>query len=161
MIAPGILALVLAAIVLVFGIIILESLGDNTPTYSATVVNESFSKVNETPVRAATAGSCNFGSFSVNQAINVTGFPIPASNYTVQANGTIAFTNGIAAGAFNNSAWNVTYTYNRGTNVCNDANTTLVGLGSFADFWEIIVLALVVSVVIGLLLIVFSSRRVK
>lgn len=40
-------------------------------------------------------------------------------------------------------------------------NLTVVGLGTFADFWEIIVLAVVVAVVIGLLLIVFSSRRVK
>ena len=41
------------------------------------------------------------------------------------------------------------------------ANLTLVGLGTFADFWEIIVLAIIISVVIGLLLTVFggSARR--
>ena len=41
------------------------------------------------------------------------------------------------------------------------ANTTIVGLGTFADFWEIIVLAIVITVVIGLLLVVFGgqSRR--
>jgi len=38
------------------------------------------------------------------------------------------------------------------------ANTTLVGLGTFADFWEIIVLAVVIGVVIGLLLVVFGGR---
>lgn len=38
------------------------------------------------------------------------------------------------------------------------ANATLIGLASFADFWEIIVLAIVISVVIGLLLIVFGRR---
>ena len=38
------------------------------------------------------------------------------------------------------------------------ANKTLVGLGTMADFWEIIVLAIVISIVIGLLLMVFSGR---
>ncbi len=36
------------------------------------------------------------------------------------------------------------------------ANDTLAGLASFSDFWEIIVLAVVISVVIGLLLTVFG-----
>ena len=35
-------------------------------------------------------------------------------------------------------------------------NLTLTGLGTFADFWEIIVLAVVISIVIGLLLVVFG-----
>ena len=39
------------------------------------------------------------------------------------------------------------------------ANKTLVGLGTFADFWEIIVLAIVITVVIGLLLVVFGGSR--
>ena len=39
------------------------------------------------------------------------------------------------------------------------ANKTLVGLGTFADFWEIIVLAIVIAVVIGLLLTVFGGGR--
>lgn len=38
------------------------------------------------------------------------------------------------------------------------ANKTVVGLGTFADFWSIIVLSVVIAVVIGLLLVVFSAR---
>ena len=37
------------------------------------------------------------------------------------------------------------------------ANDTIIGLATFADFWEIIVLAVVISVVIGLLLVVFGG----
>ena len=37
-------------------------------------------------------------------------------------------------------------------------NITLSGLGTFADFWEIIVLAIVISVIIGLLLTVFGQE---
>ncbi len=38
------------------------------------------------------------------------------------------------------------------------ANKTVAGLGTFADFWSIIVLAVVIAVVVGLLLVVFSAR---
>lgn len=41
------------------------------------------------------------------------------------------------------------------------ANLTMAGMASFADFWEIIVLAIVISVVIGLLLVVFGGRRAR
>ena len=37
------------------------------------------------------------------------------------------------------------------------ANKTVIGLGTFADFWEIIVLAIVITVVIGLLLVIFGG----
>ena len=39
------------------------------------------------------------------------------------------------------------------------ANATIVGMGTFADFWEIIVLAIVITIVIGLLLVVFGGGR--
>ena len=49
------------------------------------------------------------------------------------------------------------------TSACSEAysasNLTVVGLGTFADFWEIIVLAIVITVVIGLLLVIFGGRR--
>jgi len=38
------------------------------------------------------------------------------------------------------------------------ANKTIAGLATFADFWEIIVLAIVITVVIGLLLVIFGGR---
>jgi len=42
-----------------------------------------------------------------------------------------------------------------------EANKTLVGLATFGDFWEIIVLAIVITIVIGLLLTVFGGRRAR
>lgn len=50
-------------------------------------------------------------------------------------------------------------TQTAGTEAYIAANDTLVGLGTFADFWEIIVLAIVITVVIGLLLVVFGGSR--
>lgn len=49
-------------------------------------------------------------------------------------------------------------TQTAGTEAFGAANKTVVGLGKFADFWEIIVLAIVITVVIGLLLVVFGGR---
>ena len=50
-------------------------------------------------------------------------------------------------------------TQTAGSEAFDAANETLVGLGTFADFWEIIVLAIVITVVIGLLLVVFGGGR--
>jgi len=50
-------------------------------------------------------------------------------------------------------------TQTSGTEAYDAANKTIVGLGTFADFWEIIVLAIVITVVIGLLLVVFGGSR--
>ncbi|KKL04707.1 hypothetical protein LCGC14_2613380 [marine sediment metagenome] len=48
-------------------------------------------------------------------------------------------------------------TQTSGTEAFEAANKTVVGLGTFADFWEIIVLAVVIAVVIGLLLVIFGG----
>ncbi len=52
-------------------------------------------------------------------------------------------------------------TQDPGTDAFIAANDTVVGLATFADFWEIIVLAVVITVVIGLLLVVFSGSRMR
>lgn len=51
----------------------------------------------------------------------------------------------------------LTDTQASGTEAYRAGNLTVYGLGTFADFWEIIVLAVVIAVVIGLLLIVFGG----
>jgi uncharacterized membrane protein YphA (DoxX/SURF4 family) len=48
-------------------------------------------------------------------------------------------------------------TQTAGTDAYISANDTITGLATFSDFWEIIVLAVVISVVIGLLLVVFGG----
>ncbi len=54
-------------------------------------------------------------------------------------------------------------TQTSGTEAYTAANLTVVGLGTFADFWVIIVLAIVITVVIGLLLVIFGTggRRAR
>lgn len=48
-----------------------------------------------------------------------------------------------------------------GTEAYDAGNETIAGMGQFADYWDLIVLAIVIAVVISLLLVVFSLRRVK
>lgn len=39
------------------------------------------------------------------------------------------------------------------------ANDTIVGIGTFADYFDLIVLAVIVAIIIGLLLVVFTLRQ--
>jgi len=48
-----------------------------------------------------------------------------------------------------------------GTEAYSAANETIVGMGKFADYWDLIVLAIVITVIISLLLVVFSMRRTQ
>ena len=52
-------------------------------------------------------------------------------------------------------------TQTAGSDAYQAANETLTGLASFSDFWTIIVLAVVITIVIGLLLVVFGGAVKK
>ena len=52
---------------------------------------------------------------------------------------------------------NLRDTQTAGSDAFEAANDTIIGLSTFADFWEIIVLAIVITIVIGLLLVVFGG----
>ena len=56
------------------------------------------------------------------------------------------------------SLWNQT---TAGTEAYIAGNETIYGMSKFGDYWDLIVLAIVISVVISLLLVVFSLRQVK
>ncbi len=165
LLAPAILALVFGAIVLVFGLVITQSLQETIPKRSRGVFNETFSDVNNlTGTPSARANTCNFANFAVSSAKNASGGSLIAvGNYTtVAATGEIFVTAAGAScagslGCYNGTDWEVNYTYIDSGEACIASNKTVVGLGSFADFWEIIVLAVVIAIVIGLLLIVFGG----
>ena len=157
LLVPGILTLILAAALLTFGLIITEKLVPLTATSSVTTVNETLTSVEGVGETVAGATKCGFKEFIVIAVTNrSTGYFINSGNYTYTSAGLIKSTTSNAL--VNNTNWNVTYSYDYGTSVCEDTNKTVVGLGTFADFWEIIVLAIVITIVISLLLIVFARR---
>ena len=155
--APAILALVFAGVVLVFGIVMSQGITDSQDgTQTGNVTS------NETLVLGTTTGitteivssnQCGYKSWSPTLVLNWTGNETLAAttDYTVNANGSLS-----------NVTWateyRVVYTYTWGGEACKAGNLTVVGLGSFADFWEIIILAIVITVVIGLLLVIFGGK---
>ena len=48
-----------------------------------------------------------------------------------------------------------------GTEAYSAANETIVGMGKFGDYWDLMALAIVITVIISLLLVVFSLRRTR
>ena len=59
-------------------------------------------------------------------------------------------------------AWSnlsLSYLYVSNDQAAIDINETIVGIATFSDFWEVIILALVISIVIGLLVGVFVSSK--
>lgn len=164
--APSIIALVLAAFLLIMGLIITQSLRDTDvlkQENSASIINETLTSVDETGDTVSNATVQGFNSFTVTQAVNASnGVVIGSGNYTVNSDtGTVTISSAGASDLYNGTDWKVSYTYLYGGEAFTDANKTLVGLGTFADFWEIMVLAIVITIVITLLLIVFgrNSRR--
>ena len=158
---PNIVGLVVAVIVLVMGLIIVAELRDAdivSASQSQNFTNQTLITVTETgeslSCGAFPAGSCNNVSFVINAS---SGTVIPGTNYT-QNNCVLNFTTGNTQG-FNNSNWNVTYGCTFGDTVFTSTNTSLVGLGTFADFIPIIVIAVAASVIIGLILLGFAFTR--
>ena len=48
-----------------------------------------------------------------------------------------------------------------GTEAYTAGNETIYGMSKFGNYWDLIVLAVVISVIISLLLVVFSLRQVR
>lgn len=159
--APAILALTFAAIVLVFGVIMLGELGDTTDGGDVTgrFTNQTITMTNTTGITSEITQSndCGYSSWNATQVMNAS-VQLSVFTYLVDY--------GVHA---NGSIYNLTFptdpsilvsgTYVWGGEACEATNLTEFGLAKFADFWEIIVLAIVISIVIGLLLVVFGGRR--
>jgi len=153
---PAIIAIIIAATFLVLGLVMLQSIRDIdivTQANTASVANES---VTPTDAGTALAANTNYAcAATISQVLNDSGgiIEIAPGNYSVSG---CILTNLTSEYP---SAWNVTYSYTYGDEAYRAGNETVVGLGTVADFWEIIILAVVVSIVIGLLLTVFGGRK--
>ncbi len=159
--APAIIALVLAGLLLIFGLIIMQELRDTdviTKANAVTVNNETLAAmVPGTGVLVARSGDVSFGGFGVITVYNNSGaVQLDTGNFTIAANGLV---NGSTSAIYNDTVWNVTYSFTHGDEAFSAANLTVVGLGTFANFWEIIVITVILMIVIGLLLVTFGGSR--
>lgn len=155
----------MGAILLIFALLILDSLLVTTADTKVTVYNETLTTVTEAGETVAfTPGSCGVHSFAPIYVTNATGGEtIGSGNYTYNLRtGKVSATAGATTLGVNNTDWNITYSYSFGNkSICESTNKTIVGQGKFGDYFDLIVLAIVVAVVISLLSVVLSTKKVK
>lgn len=166
---PTILVLTIASIFLILGLVLLQSVRDTDIIKKAqtnSTLNETRSTVDELGVLLSGSSNQGFNSLSISSVTNASnGVVIPATNWSINNDtGRITYTGGGASEAinsFNRTNWNVSYSYAFGDQSYSGANKTVSGLGTFADFWQIIVLAVVIALVIGLLMTMIGGRRTR
>ena len=154
--------LLIAGFLFVVGLIMLDDIFVNMGDESVTVVNETLTTVDENGEQVVNAGACAFNSFvPLIVTDSSDGNTIGSTNYTYDARQGIIYS--IATNTtINNSDWNVTYTYEFGnSSACLGTNKTIAGQGKFGDYVDLIVLAIIITVVTSLILIGFTMRRVK
>ncbi len=161
LVLTGIMTLIIGAFVLVMGLIMMDELYLDTGDVSGSSENEALSTVDEAGETVANATQCGFQGLTVSSITNQSdGVDLHLDNFTINGrSGLIAFT-GEDDNA-NNSNIHVNYTYNYGGNLekCSAANETMVGIGSFGDFVDLIVLAIIIAVIISLVVVAFAARR--
>lgn len=153
--APAVFVLILAAFLIVLGMQLLGGFQNSTDNFKATVLNESgyLNGTGYTLVRSDAPG------YNTQVILNIrngtSGALINAANYTVVGNK-----------VYNSSAnvfptANISYTYLYGQQSYTSSNQTIYDIGGFADYWELIVLAIVIGVIITLLLLAFGRNKVQ
>lgn len=151
----AVLTLVIAAFVLVLGMQLLDGFQNVTDDYVGSVTSET-GAINSTGYTLTKSLSKGYNSQVIVSVKNGTsGATIGAGNYTLTGS---RFVNKTAA------LWpvvNFSYTYRYGQESYSVSNDTIFGIGTFADYWSLIVLAIVIGVVIVLIMMVMSSRKVK
>jgi len=152
----------------------MDKLYNETTKSTVTVTNESFVTVlnstNET-IASSSLGDCAFSGLTFTSCVNKTNdWAIPATNYTVYSTGQLISTDATCTGVNGGASpalsacgwdWNCTYTYSAGNAACDAANLTIAGQGDIAEYFDLIILALVITIIIGLLLVVMSRRSSK
>jgi len=153
-----ILTLIVVGILIGVGFLIFDEFKTNLRTETGRVNNETLTTVgNVNSVERISSNiysiSC-FDSFKPLQVTNFTsGTLIGSDNYTYSSNGTIWYIGVSNTAGFNNSNWNVTYTYAYGREGCGGIEDVEITATTITTWLPIIVILLVVGI---LLVIVFN-----
>jgi hypothetical protein len=168
-ISGNVISLGVAAIILILMLVILSNLREVDTLRLANSDLRSNESVG--PVTVNVKNLIGFGApravCSISEVYNATGSVpnhkgglILAGNYTITNDGcSIAVNPAGTYWPYNNSNWNITYSYTYAGEGYASTNKTLIGIGTFGDFWTIIVLAIVAAVVIGVVFSMFGRPR--
>ncbi len=157
---PVILTILLVGLVLGIGLYVLSSVGDELAITEGTVTNETGLFINDTTATVDTATTAGFHNFAVTICTNATGGETIASgNYTTDADaGTIV---GTANRGTNWSDVNCSYTYLYGSTASEAVDSTVSGLGGFADWIAVIVVVIAAAIVLGIVMRSFGGGEVR
>lgn len=146
----AVLAVVLLAILVIVAIVLFEALGTSFTTTTTTVTNESGAFINATGYTVTNSTACNFNTFSVTQAFNVTsGLAIGLGNITANSD------TGVITNATNTNFddVNVSYTYLSGAGACEATDDMITQFGTYPALvglvGTIVFLGLVIGVLVG------------
>jgi hypothetical protein len=157
-------ALVIVGLILGVGFLVLGEFKDTLSEDVHTVTNETTrAVVTKTGVYMAynstTAGVTCYNAFNVVGVYNQSGaaIVINSANYSFDEFGKIWST---TSGVYNNTLWNVTYTYQDGDEDCESVESTIGATTKVNDFIPIIVILLLVGILLAILFgaLKFSGR---
>ncbi len=159
----GLLFLVMATVALVG-----EKFGAAMPsTNSKSIGNETLVNVNSSSVSYVTnreGTHCNYESFTVLVATNGSalsaGEVIESANYTVSSDGGIIITSA-DDGGYNNTAWNVSYSFKYAGTACNVTQDLQTELGNNTSIAGIVLTIALVGIVLTILIGVFMGVNKK
>lgn len=166
LLVPAVLALIMAGFFLVMGLVMMDELLIDQADTSGTVVYETEDDVsNVSDEQCAEYNECGFNSFSIINVTNATGGEIVASgNYTTSDTRecTWMLSTAGAAGSYNGTSLNVSYTYSYSTTeACLATNNSIAGLGRFGDYVDLIAVGIIIAIVITLVVGMIAVRRVR
>lgn len=163
LVGAGVFTIVFAGILFIMGMIMLNQLYYDQSSTAGSVNNETATAMTTAEKAFTKRGECGFDGVSIKYVTNKTGGEIvSAGNYTLGQLGYWKLTAGGAADKYNNYDLNVSYTYTYSTSeACKATNKSIEGVGKFADYLDLIVLAIVIAVVIALVIGAVAIRRVS
>jgi len=150
----GLVFLVMSTVALVG-----EKYQGSFPTTTKTNVNETLADVNSvTTSYVGDNSACNFENFAVLSAINISGDWINPANYTTDTSGGVLYSS-ILDTIYNNSAWNVTYSFDYSGTACNITSDMQTEIGGNTSIAGIVLTISLVGIVLSLLIGVFMGMR--
>ena len=157
----AILTVVLIGVLVVIALVLFSSLGATFNTISSTTLNETITTVTEVAQAVTNATACGF-SLGTLAAFNATGGElIVVADYTTTSGGLLATTAAAEVSGYNNTDWNVTYTFLSGGEACVANQTMIAQFATYPVLIGLIGTIIFLGLVIGVLVasFVFGGRR--
>lgn len=156
--APIAILFLVTGIVLGIGADVLTGISDNVVEYNATIARDSDVTLNTTTSWILTSRAEKNGNYGSLVVRNITGnVLVHAGNYTFDTSaGTVILT----ANTFNESSFNLTYTFDKlkGVPVAAVDNAT-AGVGEMASWMPTLALVLAAALIIGMVVGYFRTKR--